>query len=178
MRFTSHLGEGKGVPIGSSPGLSAGLLFIAYLLGAGIAQLFAVMPESGISIWPPGGLLLGSLLLADRRGWPWLVTAALVADLMANALWFHNPMPVALGLFAANLAGAMAGVGLMRLGGPLVPFETVAQVARLAVLGAGVAPAVSATLGAAILDAAGIQDFAMAWPLWWLRCATAACLTR
>src|SRR5262245_1033351 len=46
------------------------------------------------------------------------------------------------------------------------------EVLALVVLGAGIAPVVSATAGSATLAWFGIQSFATAWPLWWIGDAT------
>ena len=57
------------------------LLFVGvYLLGAGFAQLLAIIPGTGISIWPPSGLFVATLLLSAPRLWPWWIAAALGAE--------------------------------------------------------------------------------------------------
>ncbi|MCX8509957.1 MAG: MASE1 domain-containing protein, partial [Rhodobacteraceae bacterium] len=144
------------------------MLFLAYLGGAWLAQMLAIVPDSGISLWPPAGFFLASFLVSHRPSWPWLTMAALGADLLANRLWFHNSPSVALSLFAANLAGALCGALLIRRQGPVLPFENLRQAGRLAFLGAGIGQAVSAILGSATLANAGIQPFFSALPLWWL----------
>src|SRR5262249_291560 len=50
--------------------------------------------------------------------------------------------------------------------------ETLREVLALVVLGAGIAPVVSATVGSATLAVFGIQSFTTAWPLWWIGDAT------
>ena len=53
--------------------LHLGLFFAAYVLGCGFAQSLAIVPGTGISIWPPGGLFIATLVLASRHSWPWWV---------------------------------------------------------------------------------------------------------
>lgn len=155
--------------------LHLGLFTIAYVLGCGFAQLLAIVPGTGISIWPPSGLFIATLVLAPRRSWPWWVLAGCVAELFANALWFHSPLPAAFLINVGNALEAMTGAWLVgrTLKSP-VRLETLPEVLAFVVLGAGIAPLVSATVGSATLAWFGIlsQTFTAAWPLWWIGDAT------
>jgi PAS domain S-box-containing protein len=157
--------------------LNLALFIVAYLLGAGFAQLLANTPGTGISMWPPSGLFIATLILARRASWPWWLAAGLAAELVANALWFRNPLPVALAIFAGNALEAMAAALLVRRFqiGPL-RLETLREVMVLVVVGAVVAPMVSATIGSLALAWYGIQSFTRAWPLWWVGDATSVLL--
>jgi PAS domain S-box-containing protein len=149
------------------------LFFAAYVLAAGFAQLLAIMPETGISLWPPGGLFMATLILTARWSWPWWVLAGLAAELAGNLLWFHNPLPVAVLIYAGNALEAMAGAWLVnRFCKRPARLETLQEVLALVVLGAGVAPVVSATVGSSTLALFGMQPFTRAWPLWWIGDAT------
>ena len=69
----------------------------------------------------------------------------------------------------------MAGAWLVnRTCGRPVRLETLREVLAFVVLGAGIAPVVSATVGSATLAWFGIQSqsFTAAWPLWWIGDAT------
>ena len=57
--------------------LHLGLFVAAYVLGAGVAQALAIVPGTGISIWPPSGLFIATLVFASRHSWPWWVLAGL-----------------------------------------------------------------------------------------------------
>ena len=57
--------------------LHLGLFIAAYVLGSGFAQSLAIVPGTGISIWPPSGLFIATLVLASRHSWPWWVLAGL-----------------------------------------------------------------------------------------------------
>jgi len=155
--------------------LHLGLFFVAYVLGCGFAQLLAVVPGTGISIWPPSGLFIATLVLAPRRSWPWWILAGCLAELLSNFVWFHSPLPAAFLIYAGNALEAMAGAWLVnRVCRHPVRLETLQEVLAFVVLAAGVAPIVSATVGSATLAWFGMQSqtFAGAWPLWWIGDAT------
>jgi len=152
-----------------------GLFIAAYVLGCGFAQLLAIAPGTGISIWPPGGLFLATLILAPRRSWLWWAVAGCLAELFSNALWFHSPLPAAFLIYVGNALEAVTGAWLLhRTLKRTVRLDTLPEVLAFVVLGAGVAPIVAATVGSATLKWFGIQSqtFVAAWPLWWIGDAT------
>ena len=152
-----------------------GLFFAAYVLGCGFAQLLAIVPGTGISIWPPSGLFVAMLVLASRPSWPWWVMAGCLAELFSNFLWFHSPPPAAFLIFFGNALEAMVGAWLVsRTSKRPLRLETLQEVLTFVVLAAGIAPVVSATVGAATLQWFGMQSqtFAGAWPLFWIGDAT------
>jgi PAS domain S-box-containing protein len=155
--------------------LHLGLFFAAYVLGCGFAQALAIVPGTGISIWPPSGLFIATLILVPKQSWPWWGLVGCLGELFGNALWFHSPLPAAVLIYAGNALEAMVGAWLVNrtLGRP-VRLETLREVLVFVVLGAGVAPVVSATVGSATLAWFGIlsQTFSGAWPLWWIGDAT------
>jgi len=149
------------------------VFFAAYLAGAGVAQALATAPESGISIWPPSGLFLATLLLTRRRSWAWWVAVALLAELSANAVWFGNALGVAVLLYLGNALEAIAGAWLLRLiAGGRFRLRSVRDVLVLLLAGAMAAPCVSSTVGAATLWASEGQGFWRSWALWWVGDAT------
>ena len=153
--------------------LHLGLFIAAYVLASGYAQSLAIVPGTGISIWPPSGLFIATLVLASRPSWPWWVLGACLAELFSNVLWFHNPLPVAILIYTGNALEAAAGAWLVnRTCRRPVRLETLQEVLALVILGAGIAPVVSATVGSATLAWFGMQSFATAWPLWWIGDAT------
>lgn len=155
--------------------LHLGLFIAAYVLGCGFAQLLAIVPGTGISIWPPSGLFIATLILAPRQSWPWWLLAGCIAELFSNFVWFHSPLPAAFLIYAGNALEAMAGAWLVtRTLPPPVRLETLREVLAFVFLGAGLAPTASATVGAATLAWFGMQSqsFAAAWPLFWIGDAT------
>ncbi|MBP2448270.1 PAS domain S-box-containing protein [Rhizobium leguminosarum] len=151
------------------------LFIVAYVLACGFAQLLAIVPGTGISIWPPGGLFIATLILASRRSWPWWILGGCLAELFSNVLWFHSPLPAAFLIYVGNALEAVVAAWLINrtLKRP-AQLETLQEVLAFVVLGAGIAPVVSATVGSATLAWFGIQSqsFVTAWPLWWIGDAT------
>ncbi|WP_141652281.1 PAS domain-containing protein [Rhizobium grahamii] len=153
--------------------LHMGLFIVAYVLGAGFAQLLAVVPGTDISIWPPSGVFIATLVVATPLSWPWWVLAGLMAELSCNLLWFHNPLPVAVLINSGNALEAVFGAWLIqRTCRRPVRLETLREVVVLALVGAGIAPIISATVGSATLAWFGMQSFTGAWPLFWIGDAT------
>ncbi|MER9666874.1 MASE1 domain-containing protein [Mesorhizobium sp. M0203] len=155
--------------------LHLGLFITAYVLGCGFAQSLAIIPGTGISIWPPSGLFIATLVFASRYSWPWWVLGACLAELFSNFLWFHTPLPAAFLIFAGNALEAVAGAWLVNQTCKRpVRLEMLRDVLAFVVLAAGIAPVASATVGSAALAWFGIQSqtFVTAWPLWWIGDAT------
>ena len=120
------------------PPLGLGLFVVAYVLAAGFAQLLALVPGTGISIWPASGIFIATLILSPVRSWPWWILGGMVAELSANALWFHNPLPVALLIYTGNALEAIVGASLVnRACRRPVRMETVQEVLALVALGRG-----------------------------------------
>lgn len=156
------------------PALARLALFVAcYLAGAGVAQVLAFIPESGISIWPPSGIYLATLLVTSRSSWPWWVASGLATELLANLLWFQNLGPVAVLIHLGNAGEAVTGALLVQAAcGRTIRLQSMREVVALIGLAAAVAPAVSATIGSASLHAFGLQSFQTAWPLFYVGDAT------
>lgn len=159
------------------PFLHLGLFIVAFVLACGFAQSLAIVPGTGISIWPASGLFIATLVLASGYSWPWWVLGGCLAELCGNYLWFHSPLPAAVLIYIGNALEAMVGAWLVNrtLKRP-VRLETLQEVLAFVVLGAGVAPIASATVGSATLAWFGIQSqsFTTAWPLWWIGDAAGA----
>jgi len=155
--------------------LHLGLFFAAYVLGCGFAQALSIIPFTGISIWPPSGLFIATLILAPKQSWPWWVLVGCLGELFGNVLWFHSPLPATVLIYIGNALEAVVGALLVNraLGRP-ARLESLREVLVFVALGAGVAPMVSATVGSATLVWFGIfsQTFLGAWPHWWIGDAT------
>ncbi|MGX5850040.1 PAS domain-containing protein [Mesorhizobium sp. PL10] len=155
--------------------LHLGLFFAAYVLGCGFAQLLAIVPGTGISVWPPSGLFIATLVVTSRRSWPWWVLSGCLAELFSNYLWFHSPPAAALLIFVGNALEAAVGAWLVnRTSKRPGELDSLQEVLAFVVLAAGIAPVVSATVGSATLAWFGMQSqtFTGAWPLWWIGDAT------
>ncbi len=155
--------------------LYLGLFFAAYVLGCGFAQAFAIVPGITVSIWPPGGIFIATLILTSPYSWPWWILSGCLAEMFAQFVWFHSPLPAGFLIYVGNALGAVVGAMLVnRACGRPVRLETMPEVLAFVVLGAGVAPLVSATVGSATLAWFGVesQTFTAVWPLFWIGDAT------
>lgn len=151
------------------------LFTAAYVLGCGFAKALAIVPGSSVSFWPPGGLLMATLMLTPVRSWPWWILGGALAESFGQLVWFSSGLPIGFLIIAGNVLEAMAGAWLVnRVCGRTVRLETLQEVVTFVVLGACLAPVVSATVGSATLAGFGIrqQTFGATWPLWWIGDAT------
>ncbi|TKB99758.1 MAG: PAS domain S-box protein [Mesorhizobium sp.] len=152
-----------------------GLFVAAYVLGCGFAQALAIVPGITVSIWPPAGVFIATLVLTSRYSWPWWILAGCLAEMFAQLVWYHSPVPAGLLIYAGNALCAVVGAMLIRwTNGRAVRLDTMPEVLAFVALGAGVAPLASATVGSATLAWFGVrsQTFTDVWPLFWIGDAT------
>ena len=150
---------------------------VATFLSAKLGILLSVPQSSYVSFWLPAGLYVGVLLLNESRTWPWLVVAAITANILYD-LQSGTPVYTALGFCTADTLEALAGAWLVR--------RFVAQNPRLTtlneflgLLGAAaiLSPALGAAIGAATLSASGMShSFWASWIAWWINNALAVLL--
>lgn len=144
-------------------------LFVgAYLAGAGVGKSLGMIQGVDIVYWPPAGIMLGALLMARRRDWGWIVAAGALADLVANQLWFGNPLHLAGIYYGANAIESLLAAWLIRRFVEPFRLETMRDLTLLIVLGAGVAASVGATLIAATDAIVDRHAFWTAFRLVWL----------
>ncbi len=155
--------------------LGLGCFVVAYLLAAAFGQGLKLIPGVTITFWPSSGIFVAVLLLNDRRTWVWWVAGGCVAEMVGNALWFHNPPHLALVYFAANTAEAMTAALLVKYlvaheSRDFLPdqLESPGNAVMFGLLAGGLAPAVGATLIAAVDALSGKHAFITAWQLVWL----------
>ena len=64
------------------------LAALAYFASARLGYAFAI-PQGVVTLWPPSGVILGLLLLSERRHWAALLVGAFVggtaSDLLSGA---------------------------------------------------------------------------------------------
>jgi PAS domain S-box-containing protein len=155
--------------------LHLALFFAAYVLGGAFATALAIVPGTNISIWPPGGLFIATLILSSPYSWPWWILVGCPAELLGQLLWWHSPLPAGVLMYVGNALEAAAGAWMVnRSFRRTVRLETLQEVLAFVVLAAGISPIISATVGSATLVWFGIksQSFWAAWPLWWMGDAT------
>ena len=154
--------------------LHLGLFFVAYVLGCGFArrsqsyleQVFPFGLRAGFSL-PRSSSLPSQLAVVGAGGLSG-------RDVRPSRV---VPQSAACGLliYAGNALEATVGAWLVnRTFRRPVRLETLQEVLAFVVLGAGIAPIISATVGSATLAWFGIQSqtFTGAWPLWWIGDAT------
>jgi PAS domain S-box-containing protein len=151
------------------------LFTAAFVLGCGFAKVLAIVPGSSVTFWPPGGLLMATLMLTPAPSWPWWILGGALAESFGQLVWFSSGLPIGFLIIAGNALAAMLGAWLVnRVCRRPVRLETLREVLAFVVLGAGLAPVVSATVGSATLAwfGAGSQTFWASWLLWWIGDAT------
>src|SRR4051812_23534124 len=67
--------------------LHLGLFFTAYVLGCGFASALAIVPGITVSIWPPAGVFIATLILTSLYSWPWWMLSGCLAEMFAQLVW-------------------------------------------------------------------------------------------
>ncbi len=104
-------------------------------------------------IWLSNAIILGLLLSARTRTWPWLIGAGAVANLAANIVC-GDGLVLGLGFTAANMLEALLAAILIRGGEPegTIVLTERKYVARFFLFGVLLAPALVAPAGAALVN--------------------------
>jgi PAS domain S-box-containing protein len=141
---------------------------LLYLGGAAIGQTFSVRPSAFATFWPPSGILVAALLLSETRQWPWLLLAALPANIAFDLL-NGRMLWVSLCFSLGNLLEALAGAWLAR---HFVARRPTLSSWRetLATLGfcASISPILSATIGTSVVVwGLGQGSWGETWRVWW-----------
>ncbi|HVZ72488.1 MAG TPA: MASE1 domain-containing protein [Polyangia bacterium] len=138
-----------------------------YFALAKLGLAFATVGRSVTLVWPPTGLALAALLLRSRRLWPGVALGAFVVNVTTPGV---GPL-VAAAIAVGNTLEAFVGVSLVRRASFRTQLDRTRDIVRFAIWGAGVAPAVGATVGASALVLAGLVPRAAlvgTWKTWWL----------
>jgi integral membrane sensor domain MASE1 len=143
------------------------LLAVAYLACAEIGDLLSIQ-SAFPTFWPAAGLFFAVLLIADRKDWPALVAAVVVAN-VASDLMLGRDLLMALGFSAANTLEIIVGATLVgKLIGDRPKLDSLRQVVIFALVGAIGAPVIGATVGTAIVVLEySNADWWTTWLLWW-----------
>lgn len=146
--------------------LTAGVYFAAAKLGLRMA----FENPSASPVWPPTGIALAVLLLRGSRLWPAVFVGAFFANVTNAAT--QGAVGTSLGIAVGNTLEAFFGATLIRrYAGGADALDSPRNVFRWTVLGAMLAPAVSATIGVRCLIAGGYAAppaFGYTWVTWWL----------
>jgi integral membrane sensor domain MASE1 len=152
-------------------GARVGFFTAACLAAAELGHLLSV-PTQGwavAAIWPPSGLLLGTLVLVDRRRWAAWLLAASGAIVVSGVVLHHQRLLVSLGFCAAYALEACIGASLLQR-----VVDKPFTMARVQDVWALAASALAATMAGAALEAgtlaavAGVSSFLLVWQTCWL----------
>jgi PAS domain S-box-containing protein len=143
--------------------LTAAVYFVAAKLGLRLA----FEHPSASPVWPATGIALAALVLLGSRLWPAVFVGAFFANLTTA-----GTVATSLGIAAGNTLEAVLGSFLLqKFARGARAFDRPGDVFRWTLLGAVLAPAVSATIGVGSLTLGGAADpseFVRLWRTWWL----------
>ena len=140
---------------------------LAYFILAKLGLRLASINPSASPIWPPTGFSLAMVLLCGPRVWPAIFVGALAAN-ATTAGTLATSCIIALG---NTLEGVVGGYLIGRWAGGRDCFATPGRVVKFALISAGPATVLSATIGVTTLAVAGLAAWASygpIWMTWWL----------
>ena len=142
------------------------LVAITYVL-TGRAGLSMYITEVGATlVWAPTGISIAAVYLLGSWIWPGIWLGSLLTNLAVSA------SPAAAMIATGNTCEALLAVWLVRRWTQAeTPFDHIRDVLGYLILACMVATAVSASVGSATLQAAGLLSpgsIAEVWQLWWL----------
>jgi signal transduction histidine kinase len=153
----------------------AAAVAVVYVLAARAGLTLDAVSGFASLVWAPTGIALAAVLLAGGRIWPGVFIGALVANLITGA-----PLLAASGIAAGNTLEAVAGAyALRRVPGFRLGLDSLRDVIALIVLAVLLSTMVSATIGVAGLNIAGLAPqtkVAETWRTWWIGDAIGALL--
>ena len=137
-----------------------------YIAAALAGFELAFVAEQVSTVWAPTGIAIAALLLLGRRLWPAIWVGAFVANASSDA-----PLWTAACIAAGNTLEAVAAAwALSRVPRFTPTLARVADVVAFLLIAAVGCTVISATIGVAVLCAAGVQPwdrFAPLWGNWW-----------
>jgi two-component sensor histidine kinase/integral membrane sensor domain MASE1 len=142
----------------------AALVALIYFAGAVFGQSLGFQHQQITTFWPPGGIMLGVLLLHRPRQWPLFGFAGLFASLVFEIFVTHHGALAAVGFTASTFSGCCVGAWALRYfcnGAPKL--SSVNDVLRLTATALFV-PIMSATIG--IFPARLSFSHLPAWRVW------------
>ena len=153
----------------STPGqvLALVVVLVAYVLSARLGLTLAPVSGFATLVWPPTGIALAALLLGGVRLWPAVMLGAVVANAWTGAsFWVATAIGIGNTLEAVLAVALLTRVARIHLG-----LDRLVDVLALVILAAALSTTVSATLGVAVLDAAGLVQpghVMETWRVWWV----------
>lgn len=149
------------------------LVFAAYITTAKLGLRVAFVQASATAVWAPTGIAISALLLLGYSAWPVIFLAALIVNATTA-----GSLLTSLGIAAGNTLEAICAAYLLaRYANGRHAFARARDVFVATPLAGVVSPAVSATIGVAVLSLAGYAPwarFGTIWSTWWVGDATGA----
>ena len=140
----------------------------AYAVAAWLSYRLAFALAGIVLVWLPAGLLLGALLLLDRRLWPFAIGGAFFGnigvDLALVGLHWWAFAGAGVNMIESYLSARL----LQRFVRPRVTFDALWDVLGFLGLGLGLANALAAIPGAWVLTRGRLDNWPMAWVTWWV----------
>lgn len=157
------------VRITSSAAFLAPLVGIAFLAATLTARFFVVAPLVVAPVWPAAGVLMLALIrLTPTRTALFATLCAFLGSVVGNRLTGVAPLPSFV-FSIVNCVSALVGAALLRNSlGQQAPVNSIRGLLLLTVYGVGVANALGATCGAALVKLFGLGQFGPSWAIWWL----------
>ncbi len=149
-----------------------GLVAVLYFATGWLGLDLAIPPGTATAVWPPAGIALAAVLLRGPAVWPGIALGSFVLNAWIG---LDAGLPAALAV-AAGVAGgaalqAVVGAALVRRFGRFPNLlRSGGEIGRLLVLGGLAGCLVNATIGTAILYAAGrlpLAGIGDNWATWW-----------
>ncbi len=150
------------------PYLWIGLIALSYFLCARLSLFF--VQSKGVTIfWPPSGLLLGFLLLSERRLWKYIIPTVFLTYLVTNTI-IGNSLTINLGHVIANCTEGLVGAWvLQRLMGTPITLKKFKKILVFAVISVLIVTSVGALIGAGFFAVTtDLAFFPRVWRIWWL----------
>ncbi len=148
-------------------------LTIVYFVAGKLGLTLAFLNASATPVWPATGIALAALLVLGYRAWPAVLLGAFLVNLTTT-----GTLASSVGIAVGNTLEAVVGAFLVvRFADGRHAFDRARDVFKFTCLAALGATMVSATIGVASLELAGLArpaDYAAVWLTWWLGDATGA----
>jgi integral membrane sensor domain MASE1 len=137
---------------------------VVYFAAAKFGLSLAFSTKQVTALWPPTGIAVAALLLGGYRVWPAIYLAAFTVNALVG-----DSILIAAGIAVGNTLGpVVARFSLDRLGGFDPTLARVRDVLALALFGAVLGGAVSATNGVATLALGGAIPWSVYRSVWWV----------
>ncbi len=155
-------------------------VFLVYVPAAALGLSLALPGTSASPFWPPTAVALTALYFGGIRLWPGVLAGALVVNLaymLQLGLPWSRALPVALQVGLGNALEAVVAIALLRaVLGKQFPFDSLRGLLAFALICAGFAPVLAATVGVLGTRSIGMDSapFAEHWLTWWLGDASSA----